>query len=120
MSQEIVFFTDDHVSKIAVNQLRRKGVSVIHCTEVDMKRVRDEQLLEYTTQQGYIMVSCDRDFEDLHYQWQMAGRRHGGIVYFRMEDQCKSIGKVVEELLFLFEAADYEADLYNQLWRATS
>ena len=43
---------------------------------------------------------------------------HAGIVYFRMKDQCQSISIVVRELLFLHEAADYETDLYNQVWRA--
>ena len=39
-------------------------------------------------------------------------------MYFRMKDQCQSISIVVNELLFLYQAADYETDLYNQIWRA--
>jgi hypothetical protein len=64
------------------------------------------------------MVSCDDDFERFHAYWQETGRQHAGIVYLRMEDQCQSIGIVVKEILFLDEAAVYETDLYNQIWRA--
>jgi hypothetical protein len=35
-----------------------------------------------------------------------------------MKDQCQSISMIVNEILFLHEAADYEADLFNKIWRA--
>jgi len=63
-------------------------------------------------------VTCDEDFERLYAEWQSAERERTGIVYFRMADQCKSISIVVREIIFLHEAADYKADLYNQVWRA--
>lgn len=34
-----------------------------------------------------------------------------------MSDQCKLISIIVREILFLHETADYQTDLYNQLWR---
>jgi hypothetical protein len=37
-----------------------------------------------------------------------------------MADQCKSIGVIVREILFLHQAAHHPTDLYNQLWRASS
>jgi len=84
-----------------------------------MADAEDEQHLNYAIQHGRVLVSCDDDFERLHAEAQAVAQEHNGIVYFRMTDQCKSIGIVVRELLFLNEAADYETDLYNQIWRAS-
>ncbi|MBZ0317201.1 MAG: hypothetical protein K8L91_12335 [Anaerolineae bacterium] len=64
------------------------------------------------------MVTCDKGVEDeLHLQWQAEGKEHGGIVFFRGRDHCKSITIMMRELLFLSEAADYEVDLRNKFWR---
>ena len=112
------FYTDVHVPKEAVRQLREKGVDIIHCGEVDLSNAKDLVHLEYATQQGRVMVSCDKGFERYHAQWQAAGKQHAGIVYFRMEDQCQSIGVIVREIMFLHEAAVYEIDLFNRVWRA--
>lgn len=114
------FYTDVHLSTVAVEQLRQKGVDIIHCTEDGFHDEADERLLEHATQQKRVMVSCDSDFERHHAEYQTFGKQHGGIVYFRMPEQCKAIGLIVREILLLHEAADYETDLYNQLWRVKS
>ena len=114
----IKFYTDVHIAKEAIDQLRTKGVDIIHCGEVGMSDADDIDHLLYAVKDGRVMVSCDDDFVRLHAQWQAAGLEHAGVVYFRMKDQCQSISVVVRELLFLHEAADYETDLYNQVWRA--
>lgn len=111
------FYTDVHVAKEAVLQLRQKGVDIIHCAEVGLQEASDPDHLVYATAQKRVMISCDDDFERLHQVWQVENRPHAGIVYFRMADQCKQIGLVVREIIFLHETADYEADLYNQIWR---
>lgn len=117
MSDSPRFFCDVHIALEAVRQLRNKEVDIVHCGEVGLADAKDETLLLYAVEQGRVMVSCDDDFQRLHQQWQEMEREHAGIVYFRMNDQCKSIGIVVKELLFLHEAADHQTDLYNQLWR---
>jgi predicted nuclease of predicted toxin-antitoxin system len=99
-------------------QLQNKGVDIIHCGEVKLSDADDLTHLEYAIAEGRIMVSCDEDFERFHAERQAAGETHTGIVYFRMKDQCQSISVIVNEVLFLHEAADYEADLYNKIWRA--
>ncbi len=116
----IKFYTDVHIAKEAVEQLRKKGVDILHCGEVGMADADDGAHLLYAVKDGRVMVTCDADFEHYHAEWQAAGREHTGIVYFRMKDQCPSISIVVRELLFLHEAADYQTDLYNQVWRAQS
>jgi predicted nuclease of predicted toxin-antitoxin system len=114
----IKFFADVHIAKEAVHQLQRKGVDVMHCGDVGMADADDLDLLQYATDNMLIMVTCDEDFERYHAEWQAANKAHTGIVYFRMKDQCQSISVVVREILFLNEAADYDVDLKNQIWRA--
>lgn len=113
----IKFYTDVHIAREAVTQLREKGVDIIHCGEVGLADADDLTHLTHATEESRVMVSCDEGFERYHVQWQANGKAHAGIVYFRMKDQCQSISIIVNEILFLHEAADYEADLYNRIWR---
>jgi len=102
----------------SVLMLLDKGVDIIHCGEVGLSDAKDSVHLQFAVDNERIMVSCDDDFERLHTQWSQEDKEHAGIVYFRMVDQCQSISIVVREIMFLHEAADYETDLYNQVWRA--
>jgi predicted nuclease of predicted toxin-antitoxin system len=115
----IKFYTDVHVPREAVRQLQRKGVNIIHCSDIGMADAEDEEHLLYAIETGRVMVSCDDDFERLHAAYLRKYLEHTGIVYFRMFDQCQDIGLIVREILFLHEAADYETDLYNQIWRTS-
>lgn len=114
----IRYYTDVHIAREAVRQLQQKGIDIVHCGDIGLSDADDSAHLEYATREGRILVTCDDDFERLHAAWQTAGREHGGIVYFKMGDKCKSIGFIVNTLLFLHEAASYESDLHNQIWRA--
>jgi predicted nuclease of predicted toxin-antitoxin system len=114
---QLRFYTDVHISKATVIQLRQKDVDIIHCGEVGMSDAEDEDHLRYATENGRIMITCDEDFERYHAMWQTASHEHGGIVYFKMNESCKEIGLIVKEVLFLCQAANYQTDLYNQIWR---
>src|SRR5262245_32334211 len=114
------FYTDVHIHVAAVRQLKLRGVDIIHCGEVGMSDAKDDKHLEYATQQERIMVTCDKGYEIMHYEWMTQEREHAGIVYLNMEDECKDIGSIVGHIMFLVEAADYQTDLYNKFWRATS
>lgn len=113
----IQFYTDVHISKQAVRQLRNRGIDIVHCTEVDLADADDETHLQYAAHHQRVMVSCDEDFERYHVEWQRTGREHSGIIYVQMGEKCKDIGLIVKEILFLEQAAVYETDLYNQVWR---
>lgn len=114
----IRFYTDVHIAKEAVRQLQEKGVDIIHCGDAGLSDADDITHLKYASGEGRVIITCDEGFERYHAQWQAEGKTHAGIVYFRMKDQCQSISLVVKEILFLHEAADYQADLYNRIWRA--
>ena len=111
------FYTDVHISREAVRQLKLKGVDIIHCSDAGLSDADDETHLSYATRQGRVMISCDSDFEQINAQWQAADRSHAGIVHFTSGEDCKRIGVIVREILFLHEAADYDTDLYNRIWR---
>ncbi|MBK8025444.1 MAG: DUF5615 family PIN-like protein [Chloroflexi bacterium] len=111
------FFFDVHLDKSAAYQLAAYGIDVVHCSDIGMDREPDLILLEHATAQERIFVTCDLDFELYHAEWLEAGKEHAGIVYFFMDERCKSVGRIVEEIRFLVEAADYPTDLYNKVWR---
>ena len=77
------FFTDEHVSKAVVEQLRHRGVDVQRCEDVGMRAVDDSRLLEYATENGYVLLSMD-DVTKLHAEWVKTGKRHGGIFFAPM------------------------------------
>lgn len=114
----IKFYADVHIAKEVVYQLQKKGVDIVHCGDLGLADAEDDTHLEYAIGEDRVIVTCDADFERYHAEWQAAGRKHSGIIYFRMKDQCQSISIVFREIMFLHEAADYHVDLYNQLWRA--
>ena len=61
------FFVDTHISNDAVKQVRNHGVEVVRCEEVEMADAEDSELLAYAVKNHFVMVSCDADFETLHY-----------------------------------------------------
>lgn len=93
------FYTDVHISREVVKQLRQKGIDIIYCGEVGLSDATDPDHLKYATTEARIMVSCDDDFERPHMEWLEQGKPHAGIVYFRMMDQCQQIGLVCANLL---------------------
>jgi predicted nuclease of predicted toxin-antitoxin system len=111
------FYADVHIAKEAIYQLQYKGIDAVHSSDVSMENASDEEHLNYAAQQQRIVITCDDDFEKLHWQYQQEQREHPGIIYFRMFDQCKSISIIVREIQFLHEVAEYKIDLYNKVWR---
>jgi predicted nuclease of predicted toxin-antitoxin system len=114
----IRYFTDAHIPKSVVTQLRQHGVDIIRCEDIGMKYAKDEAQLEYATKEGRTLVTCDEDFFRLAAQWREAGKHHAGIVYIVSEKQG-IIGVIVKELLFLHQAveggaASLQDDIYNQ------
>jgi predicted nuclease of predicted toxin-antitoxin system len=120
------FLTDVHVSKIAIKELQRRGVDIVHCEEAGLgEGTEDEALLIYAIGQGRIVVSCDSDFLNWDAVWKQQGKEHAGIVKLpgwvcSAKDQA---GILVNKILFLHEAAlvgacIVEEDLYNKIWRA--
>jgi hypothetical protein len=111
------FYFDVHIARETANQLRAKGVEIIHSAEIGMEEAKDDEHWTYTIEHKLVMVTCDRGFIDRLYQRLAEGLEHPGVAYFQMEDECQSISIVVKQILFLHEVTDDPKDLYNQVWR---
>ena len=76
-----MFYTDSHISKRGVNQLRSNGIPIIHCEEVGMADAGDDEHLEYATEHSMLVVTQDDDFTRLDAEWRSEGRPHSGIMF---------------------------------------
>ncbi len=115
----IKYYTDVHIHKAVVAQLRQRGVDIIHCEEVGMALADDPEHLEYAATTERSMVSNDRDFIHWHNEWLQQGKNHAGI--FLVVGNKDDIGMVVRELLFWHDAiignaGTLEADVFNQIF----
>lgn len=116
------FFFEQHVSTKATEELHRRGVDVLRSLEAGFpKDAADEELLEYATREGRIMVTCDLDFIDLDGEWRDKGKEHAGIIYISMmNEDCKDVAKIIRCILLFHNQildgkADYREDFYNQV-----
>lgn len=116
----INFYFDTHIAKAVADQMRAKGASVTRCEEVDMAEAKDQEHLEYATQNDMVVVSQDDDFALLHVEWQEKGITHSGIMllpkHLRGQGQ---ISYAVRELMLYYElikeGAGTIADLHNKV-----
>jgi predicted nuclease of predicted toxin-antitoxin system len=105
------FYADVHISKKAVEQLKQKGVDIIHCDDADMADAKDLDHLVFAAAEGRIIVTCDVGFiAQWHWAWIAEGKEHSGILYLRAEDECKDIGTIVKGVLKVVED---NINLYN-------
>ena len=58
----IKFYTDSHIAKTIVAQLRQRNVDVVRCQEVGRDDADDVEHLEYATSQGRTVITSDADF----------------------------------------------------------
>ncbi len=118
---KLKLYTDAHIDKQVVIQLRNRGVDIVRCEEVNMKHAEDIEHLKYAVQQGRVLITADRDFIDLHTAWTLEGKTHCGIMYVQPEARAL-IGVIVKQLYFYhlaveIGAATLENDIYNKLER---
>jgi predicted nuclease of predicted toxin-antitoxin system len=113
----IKFFVDTHISNEAMGQVRNRGIEVVRCEAVGMADAEDSDLLAYAAENGYVMVSCDVDFEGLHYGYIDKGEHHCGILLLNQYQQCQNIGTIVRAMIEVYELAEIADDLVDVLWR---
>lgn len=120
---KLKFFTDEHINKAVVTQLRRRSIKVVRCEDIGMKSKADTELLEYAALNGYALLSMDDDVTRLHTQWLREGRHHAGIFYAPMSQfQGEAgIGPIVQTCAAFAEliegdAGTLERDIYDQLY----
>ena len=112
------FYTDAHIHYSAVKQLREQGVDIVRCQDVGMDNASDSEHLSYATDRELIVVTCDKDFPDLHWKWLELEKEHSGIIYCREPDFCK-ISMIMENVLLIHEDENGKEELHNHLWRVS-
>ena len=114
-------YTDSHIAKTIVVQLRYRNVDVVRCQDVGIGDADDVEHLEYATSQGRTVLTSNEDFLALDAQWHSSGKPQAGIIYVPPERK-DAIGTMVAQLVFLHEAvvagaADLATDIYNRVIR---
>ena len=99
MSEEIKFYTDEHVPPAVADGLRRRGVDVLRAQDAEMLGASDEEHVALATSQGRAIFTQDDDFLRLHAE----GMEHNGIVYAR---QGTPIGNITEGLMLIYWVLD--------------
>ncbi|MEO1288311.1 MAG: DUF5615 family PIN-like protein [Chloroflexota bacterium] len=112
-------YTDGHIAKSIVRQLRLKDVDIERCEDVGLKDASDLQHFEYALENERTIVTQDADFLRIHNEIQREGKNHFGIIRITSEN-ITNVGKIVNELEFLHNAIDggaatLEEDVYNQV-----
>ncbi|MEP7284401.1 MAG: DUF5615 family PIN-like protein [Chloroflexota bacterium] len=114
----IKFYTDTHIDKAVMVQLRLSGIDSIRCEEVGRAEADDFEHLTYAASEQRSIVTNDQGFTGHHRQWLEAGKHHAGI--FLITKDKENIGLIVNTLLFWHEAitigaADLEKDVVDQI-----
>ena len=58
------FYADENFPDIATRILRRYGAQVVTVQEVGLRMHPDENHAAYALRNGYVLVTCDRDYLD--------------------------------------------------------
>ena len=116
------FFTDEHLSKRIIDEIRKHDITIVRCEDVGLKEAADEELLTYAADNAYTLISMDDDVTRLHDEWIETGRTHYGIVYAPMSKYqgAKGISRIVTwcvEMAELIEegAGTIEDDIKNSI-----
>lgn len=85
MSAEVPLFiqiyTDEHVSPLIAQALRRRGFVAQSAIEIGMIERSDEEHLAYAADHAMAILTFDHvDFVQLARQWAAAHRQHAGII----------------------------------------
>ena len=98
--QRVKLYLDHDISYRIAEQLRIRGYDAIGAWEVGNAELSDQAQLEYATDQGRVLVTCNaQDFVPLYLEWWNAGRHHSGIV---TSEQLGS-GEILRRLLHFLE-----------------
>ena len=104
-------YADEHVDMRIVDGLRRHGVDVVTAQERGQRNTDDTVLLQTATNEHRLMLSNDTDFLRIHHEWMVAGRNHGGILFW---PQTRPIGQAIRRILD-YSSHRSPADAVNDL-----
>jgi hypothetical protein len=100
----VALYMDVHVHAAVTEQLRRRSVDVLTAQDDGALQLRDDQLLERSTQLGRVLFTHDIRFKALAEEWQRRGKPFAGLVWghpLRL-----TIGRMVVDLELIAKACD--------------
>jgi hypothetical protein len=100
----VPLYLDVHVPLAIAEQLRRRGVDVVHAVEKGSNRLEGGDLLEIARAQGRVMVTQDIRFRVLAKDWQRRRRPFAGLFYGHQ--LATGIGRWVADLELIASASD--------------
>jgi hypothetical protein len=108
-------YLDVHVPVAIAQQLRRRGVDVVHATEEGTNQFDDAALFELATREGRAFVTQDIRFRVMAEDWQRQGKPFAGLFYGHQ--LVMSIGEWVADLELIAKATEVAewANSVNQL-----
>jgi len=100
----VPLYLDVHVPLAIAEQLRRRGVDVVHAIEAGTSRLADDQFLNVAGSQGRVLFTEDIRFHVLAEDSQLQGRQFAGLCYGHQLGA--PIGVYVVELELIAKASD--------------
>jgi predicted nuclease of predicted toxin-antitoxin system len=79
----LALYMDHHIDRRLSTGLRRRGGDVWTAFEDGYERRSDGDILARAAELGRIVFTYDEDFLEIAAEWQAAGRRFSGLVYWR-------------------------------------
>lgn len=95
---QLRFYTDEHIDRVIVTQLRQRGFDVERCQDVGLRGATDELQLQYASEHNRVILTCDDDFLKLHDLWIDENRHHAGIA-FMYSNICNDIGIAIRVII---------------------
>ena len=119
MMAQLKLYTNGHIARQIVVQLRKHHVDIVRCEDVGMKNASDEEHLRYAIGEKRAIVTGDTDFIVFDTLYHQTGKTHFGIFYL-VPSLLGNISIPVKTLLFWHEAiaagaATLEDDVYNHV-----
>lgn len=95
----VSYYVDEHIAKVVVSGLRRRGGDVLTVAEAGLAGATDEVHLARARAEGRVLFTRDDDFLRLHAD----DSDHAGIVYAR---RGTSIGDIIRGLMLIHQVLD--------------
>lgn len=97
----LAFYLDDNFERRALTrELHLRGVDVLRATDAGNHAASDEAHLRFAARVGRAIVTGDKDFHRIHWNWAAQQRHHAGII---MVAPDLSIGECVAALCAVYE-----------------
>jgi len=107
-----LYFDEDASARAVAHNLGVRGVDVTTTHEEGLRGISDTEQLEYASQQGRVICTCNiSDFAQLHTEYMAQGKNHAGIIL--IHQQQFSIGEQVRRLSRLMQSRSAEAMVNN-------